>query len=75
MQFHEMYMDKIHNHEVAGSIPAPATEDRLLIEGLGRFLSLKSFLFSSKTTIIWRKRTKNVVLLAAINKNLYLCPN
>ena len=26
MQFHEMYMDKIHNHEVAGSIPAPATE-------------------------------------------------
>ena len=25
MQFHEMYMDKIHNHEVAGSIPAPAT--------------------------------------------------
>ena len=20
-----MYMDKIHNHEVAGSIPAPAT--------------------------------------------------
>ena len=26
MQFHEMYMDKIHNHEVAGSIPAPATD-------------------------------------------------
>ena len=41
-------MDKIHNHEVAGSIPAPATEDRLLIEGLGRFLSLKSFFFLFK---------------------------
>ena len=38
----------IHNHEVAGSIPAPATEDRLLIEGLGRFLSLKSFFFLFK---------------------------
>ena len=27
MQFHEKYMDKIHNHEVAGSIPAPATKE------------------------------------------------
>ena len=24
-----MYMDKIHNHEVAGSIPAPATKKDL----------------------------------------------
>ena len=28
MQFHEMCMDKIHNHEVAGSIPAPATKEK-----------------------------------------------
>ena len=26
-----MYMDRIHNHEVAGSIPAPATVEKQLL--------------------------------------------
>ena len=51
MQFHEMYMDKIHNHEVAGSIPAPATEDKYLKMKDLEELNLSSpFSCLSKTT-------------------------
>jgi len=38
MQFYEMYMDKIHNHEVAGSIPAPATKQKTSYRNVTRFL-------------------------------------
>ena len=35
-------MDKIHNHEVAGSIPAPATKEGSLL-GLPSFVSIILF--------------------------------
>ena len=49
MQFHEMYMDKIHNHEVAGSIPAPATKEGSL---LGCLLSVFYYFVSSLVVMV-----------------------